>query len=68
MIADKISKKKRNPIVSELFIRRRKPNISLAFITQSYFKILNSTHDFIMKIPNERELQQTRINHSFDML
>ena len=41
-------------------------------ITQSYFKVpkdvrLNSTHFFIMKIPNERELQQTALNHSSDI-
>ena len=57
MIADKLSNKKFNPIVTELFIKGRKPNISLAFITQSYFAVpknirLNSTHCFIMKIPN----------------
>ena len=50
-----------NPIVTELFIRGRKLNISLVFITQSYFAVpkdigLNLTHCFIMKIPNEREL------------
>ena len=54
-----ISNKKLNPIVTELFIRGRKVNISLVFITQSYFKMpkdvkLNSAHYFIMKIPNKR--------------
>ena len=39
MIADMINKKKLNPIVSELFIRGRKLNISIFFITQSYFKV-----------------------------
>ena len=38
MIADMINNKKLNPIVTELFIRGRKLNISIAFITQSYFK------------------------------
>ena len=62
MIADMINDKKLNSIVTELFIRGRKWNISLVFITQSYFKVpkdvrLNSTHFFIMKIPNKRELQ-----------
>ena len=62
MIADMIHSKKLNSIVTELFIRGRKLNISLVFITQSYFKVpkdvrLNSTHFFIMKIPNKRELQ-----------
>ena len=72
MIADMISNNKLNPIVTELFIRRRKLNISIVFITQSYFKVpkdvrLNSTHLFIMKIPNKRELQQTALNHSSDI-
>ena len=69
MIADMINNKKLNSIVSELFIRGRKLNISLVFITQSYFKVpkdirLNSTHFFISKIPNKRELQQILLNHS----
>ena len=37
MIADMISNNKLNPIVTELFIRGRKPNISIVYITQSYF-------------------------------
>ena len=61
MIANMINNNKLNPIVMELFIRGRKLNISIVFITQSYFKVskdvrLNSTHFFIMKIPNKREL------------
>ena len=72
MIADVINNKKLNSIVTELFIRGRKLNISIVFITQSYFKVpkivrLNSTHFFIMKIPNERELQQFVLNHSSDI-
>ena len=72
MIADMIHNKKLNSIVTELFIRGRKLNISLVFITQSYFKVpkdvrLNTTHFFIMKIPNKRELQQIAINHSSDI-
>ena len=72
MIADIIKNKKLNSIVTELFIRGKKLNISLVFITQSYFKVpkdvrLNSTHFFIMKIPNKRELQQIAINHSSDI-
>ena len=72
MIADMINNKKLNSIVTELFIRRRKLNISLIFITQSYFKVpkdvrLNTTHFFIMKIPNKRELQQIAISHSSDI-
>ena len=69
MIADMIHNKKLNSIVTELFIRGRKLNISLVFITQSYFKVpkdvrLNSTHFFVMKIPNKRELQQIALNNS----
>ena len=71
MIADMINNKKLNPVVTELFIRDRKLNISNVFISQSYFKVpkdvrLNSTHFFIMKIPNKRELQQIALNHSSD--
>ena len=67
MIADTLSNKKLNPIVTELFIRGRKLKIYLAFITQSYFSVpknirLNYTHYFIMKTPNKRELQQIAFN------
>ena len=53
-------------IIKELFIRCRKLNISLAFITQSYFSVpkevkLNSIHYLIMKIHNKRKLQQIAI-------
>ena len=72
MIADMINNKKINSVVTELFIRGRKLHISLVFITQSYFKFpkdvrLNSTHFFIMKIPNKGELQQTALNHLPDI-
>ena len=72
MIADMLNNKMLNPIVIELFIRRRKLNISLVFITQSSFAVpkntrLNLTHYFIMKIPNKRELQQITCNHSSDI-
>ena len=72
MIVDMIHNKKLNSIVTELFIRGRKLNISLVFITQSYFKVpkdvrLNTTHFFTMKIPNKRELQQIAINCSPDI-
>ena len=72
MIADMINIKKLNPIVTEFFIRGRKRNISIVFIMQSYFKVpkdirLNSTHFFIMKILNKRELQQIALNHSSDI-
>ena len=68
-IADMISNKKLNPILTELIIRSRKLNISLTFITQSYFPVpknirLNSTHYVIMKILNKREFQQIAFNHS----
>ena len=67
-----ISNNKLNPMVTELFIRGRKLNISIVFITQSYFKVpkdfrLNSTHFFIMKILNKRELQQIALKHSSDI-
>ena len=69
MIADMINNKKLNSIVTELFIRGRKLNISLVFITQSYFKVpkdvrLNSTHFFVL---NKRKLQQIALNHSSDI-
>ena len=72
MIADMINNKKLNSIVTELFIRDRKLNISLVFIMESYFKVpkdvrLNTTHFFITKIPNKRELQQITLNHSSDI-
>ena len=72
MIADMINNNKLNPIVTELFIRGRKLNISIVFITQSYFKVpkdvrLNSKHFFIMKIPNKGELQQIALNNSSDI-
>ena len=62
MIADIMSNKKFQAIIKELFIRCRKLNISLVFITQSYFSVpkdvrLNSIHYLIMKINNRKELQ-----------
>ena len=72
MIADMVNNKKLNPVVTDLFIRARKLNISIVFITQSYFKVpkdvrLNSTYFFITRIPNKRELQQIALNHSSDL-
>ena len=72
MIADMINNKKLNSIVTELFIRGRKLNISLVFITQSYFKVpkdvrLNTTHFSIAKIRNKREIQEIAQNHSSDI-
>ena len=68
MIADMINNKKLNPVATELFIRGRKLNISIVFITQSYFKgpkdvTLNSINFFIMKVLNKREPQQIALNH-----
>ena len=68
VIIDMISNKSLNPIVTELFIRGRKLDIYFIFITQSYFAVpknirLNSTHYFIMKIPNKQEFEQTAFNH-----
>ena len=67
MIADMINNKKLNPAVTELFIRGRKRNISIVFITQLYFKVSNSTHFLTTRIPNKRELQQIALNHSSDI-
>ena len=69
MIADIMTNKS---IIKELFIRCRKSNISLVFITQSYFSVprdvrLNATHYLIMKINIKRELQNIATNHSADV-
>ena len=63
MIADMLSNKK---------LRVRKLNISLVFITQSYFVVpknirLNSTHYFVIKVPSKRGLQQIWFNHFSDI-
>ena len=72
MIADVMTNNEFKAIITELFIRCRKLNISLVFITQSYFSApknvrLNSTHYLIMKINSKRELQNIAINHSADI-
>ena len=72
MIADIVTNKRFKAIIKELFVRCRKLNISLVFITQSYFNFpketrLNSMHYLIMKIHNKRELQQISIDHSADI-
>ena len=72
MIADIMTNKRFQAIIKELFIRCRKLNISLVFITQSYFSVpkdarLNSTHYLIMKIINKRELRNIAINHLADI-
>ena len=68
---DMLSNKKRNPIVTELFIRGRKLSTFQVFIRQSYFDApknirLNTTHYFVMKIPNKRKLQKTTFNYLSD--
>ena len=72
MIADMLSNKKLNPVVTESFIRGTKLNISLVFTTQSYFVVpknirLNSTHYFVIKNTNKRELQEIVFNHFSDI-
>ena len=73
MIADIMSNKMFQSIIKkELFVRCRKSNVSLVFITQTYFSVpkevrLNSAHYLIMKIHNKRELQNIATNHSADI-
>ena len=67
-----MANKKFQAIIKELFIRCRKLNILLIFVTQSYFSVpkdvrLSSTHYLIMKLNNRRELQSIAINHSADI-
>ena len=67
-----MSNKKLPAVVEELFIRSIKLNISTVFITQSYFSVpkdirLDSTHYWIMKIKNKREIQNIAINHFADI-
>ena len=65
------SNEKLSPIVTELYLRGRKLNISIVFVSQSYFKVpktirhyfIISLHDFIMKIPTKREPQKRASNH-----
>ena len=68
-----IINKKFTSIITELFIRGRKLNISIGFIARLYFKVpkevrLNSTHFLIMQISNKRELQQMALNHLSDIV
>ena len=72
MISHVIFDKKAQQILKELFIRCRKLNISLCFLTQSYFSVpkdvrLNCTHYILFKLNNKRELQNIAINHSADI-
>ena len=64
--------KKSQQILKDLFIRCRKLNISICFLTQSYFSVpkdvrLNFTHYILFKLNNKRELQNMAINHSADI-
>ena len=70
--ADIMSNKKSQALIRELFIRCRKLHISLVFITQSCFSLLNdvrlnSTLYLVMNIHNKKELQNIAINHSADI-
>ena len=72
MIAAMLSNKKLNSVVTNLFIKHRKLNTSFVFLTQSYFAVpknirLNSTHYFIMEIPNKQEIQKIASNNSSDI-
>ena len=63
MIADIEYNKKFKRIIKEVFYRARKINVSIVFITQSYFRALkdarlNSTHYILMKIGNKKELKR----------
>ena len=72
MISHVVSNKKAQQVLKELFIRCRKLNISLCFLTQFYFSVpkdvrRNCTHYVIFKLNNKRELQNIAINHSADI-
>ena len=69
MISHVMSYKKAQQILKDLFIKCRKLNISLCFLTQSYFSVpkdvrLNCTHYILFKLNNKRELQNIAIDHS----
>ena len=72
MISHVMPNKKAQQVLKELFIRCRKLNISLCFLTKSYFSVpkdvrLNCTHYIIFKLNNKRELKNIAINHSADI-
>ena len=72
MIADIMTNKKFQAVINKLFIRYRKLNISLVFITESYFSVpkdirLNTTHYLIMKINNRIKLKNIATDHSADI-
>ena len=67
-----LSNKNLNPIVTEIFIRCRRLNITLALIAQSYFAVqkhlgLTSSRYFIMKIPRKQKLQETAFSRSSEI-
>ena len=71
MISHVMSDKKAQQVLKKLFIRCKKLNISLCFLTQSYFSApkdvrLNCTHYILFKLNNKGDLQNTAINHSSD--
>ena len=72
MISHVMADKKAQQILKDFFIRCRKLNISLCFLTQLYFSVpkdvrLNCSHYILFKLNNERELQNIAINHSADI-
>ena len=72
MISHVMSDQKAQQILKDLFIRCRKLNSSLCFLTQSYFSVpkdvrLNCTHYILFKLNNRRKLQNIVINHSADI-
>ena len=72
MISHIIKDKKAQHVLQDLFTRSRKLNISLVFVSQSYFSVpkttrLNCTHYLIFKIYNRKELQQIATDHSADI-
>ena len=72
MISHVMSDKKAQQILKDLFVRCRKLNISICFLTQSYFSVpkdvrLNWTHYILFKLNNKRELQNIAINNSADI-
>ena len=72
MISHVMPDKKAQQVSKELFIRCRKINIRLCFLTQSHFSVpndvrLNCTYYIIFKLNNKRELQNIAINHSADI-
>ena len=72
MISHVMSNKEAQLVLKELFIRCRKLNISLCFLTQPYFGVpkdvrLNCTHYIVFKLSNKREIQNIAINHSADI-